>query len=102
MQRQEVISIDLSSDSLFVKVNDPGWVYSGLKEAASEIGYPEIANTSILSFRSNRLKKQQLVKILMRCYVKIVKPRDIPVYLIEAEDGEKFLIGEKGLDFDNI
>lgn len=88
---------DLSHEYLIAELVEPNEIYSAYDLFANQAGYPDAVSPYLLNEKFSHLEKEKgrFVRVLAKGSD---NEEPLPIYVIEVEDGEHFLIAETGLN----
>src|SRR5699024_10574604 len=97
---KQIIIEDLRGMGITAKVTDVGKAFLTYKKFAEESGYPSATTVCNggMKRESLRAKKYETFKVLARGNHGGPGYAHVTIYVIESEDGEKFLVGDDGLE----
>lgn len=98
---KEIVVEDSRGRGMTAKVTDTGKLFDTYKVFANKAGYPDAACSIFGDEKEFKLIKgraKHTFKVLARGNHDSVSYSDETIYVIESEDGERFLIGDAGLE----
>ncbi len=95
MTKENVIE-DLRGRGMTAKVTIRGKLFPTYDNFAKEAGYPDAVRNERETYLYNR--KDETFKVLARGNHESPSYSDVTIYVIESEDGERFLVGDDGLE----